>query len=874
MPRIRLPLAMRGWRVRGGRDVRQLAQMSDRAFWASRGRRFRRRSQRSVLRLALRARARLWIDDCRTAAAQVLLAKYGLLTALLLLVASEAFAAEAHDHRFLVLHLGLDTRLIADSYEGFTAAVVGALAVLLALFFTTVGVVATTKYADVPGAIRQLFVHERGNVVYINAVARALVFGIALLLMRAVGYRPYSLSIVVFAVLSVLSVLSLIALGTGLFNFFDLSSLAAPLPRQFGNATALACVSGDEIPDFARQESAHDRAASALRVYRQVIRLLTASKGGDSESSTSMIAGLIGMWDRYSLVKGSIPPGSGWFPQEARYPDSLTLDPFQLQMQLSTASPALPGAGPDLLWAEREISHDVAELTALLLAGPDRETAALVMSWADTLIRRLAQRFQIREALLFAGEFASTIDQIVRPASPDSHGTGSDQRSLMSLQLGAAEYGVLARTELWLGVVDAARAITLADLRTVIDAAVTKPHGPYGVAAVAVPAGLRAELAKIARGIETERHVQRIRVTPPWWVHDQAGRILALSLRDMVNEVIGAAEEYITARLKALAADDRPGSLELRVVLIFAGLQLVNRLTAHGAQVQQAAEAIAGLRHAAADSGPWPATAFDQRRCIALEVGLVRSLAAAIPALPEHPHAGTGVDLFGRAYHMVVDAVFKALIQGRNDLAAEIFPAAMDAAFRARDRLTADFADQPARILATHQSGPLVDLMEISGYALFLHELDGNSTWPAICPIWDGWTADPQQVAGLASILAARHQLVPADMRRSGWQQQFDTLLEEHGLPRRTGGGLHRSPPAPPHPSPVVAGVLAEGHSSPYEMADLFLVEYLATRPGGTDLTLTPPARWLRAAIQAARQRAAGDDIAPGRNAGGDEDDL
>ncbi len=363
------------------------------------------------------------------------------------------------------------------------------------------------------------------------------------------------------------------------------------------------------------------------------------------------------------------------------------------------------------------------------------------------------------------------------------------------------------------------------------------------------------------------------RTAPPWWVHDQAGRTLALSLRDAVNEVISDAEEYITARLKALTADDRPESLELRVALIFAGLQLVNRLTAHGPQVQQAAEAIAGLRHAAADSGAWPVTFFDQQRCTLLEVQLVRNLAAAIPALPEHPHTGTGVDLFGRAYHVVVDAVFKALIQGRSDLAAEIFPAAMDAADRARDRLTADFADQPARTLAIHQTAPVVDLMEISGYALLLHELDGNSTWPAIRAIWDDLTADPQKVAGLASILAVRHKLVPADMRRSGWQQQFDTLLQEHGLPRRTGGGLYRSPPAAPHPSPVVAGVLAEGHGSPYEMADLFLVEYLATRPGVTDLTLAPPARWLRDAITTARQRAAGDDTAQGRNAGAEEDE-
>ena len=44
----------------------------------------------------------------------------------------------------------------------------------------------------------------------------------------------------------------------------------------------------------------------------------------------------------------------------------------------------------------------------------------------------------------------------------------------------------------------------------------------------------------------------------------------------------------------------------------------------------------------------------------------------------------------------------------------------MTAADRARNRLTADLAGQPARSLAVHGSAPLIDLIEISGYALFL----------------------------------------------------------------------------------------------------------------------------------------------------------
>jgi hypothetical protein len=470
----------------------------------------------------------------------------------------------------------------------------------------------------------------------------------------------------------------------------------------------------------------------------------------------------------------------------------------------------------------------------------------------DALIRGLAGRFQVSESMLFVGEFTSMIDQAATPGDPGSDAAAPDPRDRRDFRLRAAEYGVLARTELWLGLIGAARTIASADLRAVLEEAVASPHGPYEVRAVPVPADLRAVLTQIAGGIGTEQHVQGSRVTPPWWVQHHAGRVLAHSLRTAVDSLLSDIEAYLAARRDELSADDRPELLELKVTLIFAGLQLAERLATHGPQVQQAAEAIAELRHPAAGADAWPDVSFDQDRCTAMEEMLVRELAAGMSALPAQPHAGTEVDLFGRAYHVVVDAVFRALVRGRRDLAAEIFPVAMTAANRARDRLITDLAGQPDINQAVHGSAPLIDLMEISGYAFFLQELDG--IWPAVRAVWDPATANPKFAAGLADVLAGRHGLVPGDMRRVRWQQQFDALLQARGLHRRIGSGFYGSPPASLHASPVVTTILAQGYSSPYEMADLFLIEYLATRPGVTDLKMTPQARRLRDAITAARQ--------------------
>ena len=84
------------------------------------------------------------------------------------------------------------------------------------MFFTTVGVIASTTYARVPGEIRGLFVRERTSVIYVRNVAVALLVGLALLTMPLVAHcSPHGLTVLLFAVLTAFSVLSLVISARG-----------------------------------------------------------------------------------------------------------------------------------------------------------------------------------------------------------------------------------------------------------------------------------------------------------------------------------------------------------------------------------------------------------------------------------------------------------------------------------------------------------------------------------------------------------------------------------------------------------------------------------------------------------------------------------
>jgi hypothetical protein len=185
---------------------------------------------RTVGHLALRV---LWL----------LVATLGVLTLI------NVFAAWLSGH----VHWGLLFEPVSrDSYDGFVAAVVTALATFLALFFTTVGVIASTAYARVPGAIRRLFVREQTSNIYVWSVAIGLVFGIALLALPIMSRFEFrGLTLAVFAVLALFSVLSLVILGRDLFNFFDPSMLSRRLYPEFLSAVRSASATRQRIPDDA-----------------------------------------------------------------------------------------------------------------------------------------------------------------------------------------------------------------------------------------------------------------------------------------------------------------------------------------------------------------------------------------------------------------------------------------------------------------------------------------------------------------------------------------------------------------------------------------------------------------------------------------------
>ena len=815
--------------------------------WEWRARRQRLRLRASVTSLGIRNGADQVRQGVRLFLALAVRVFLGTLVAIALVVAVEAIAAWL-SHFF---HWGsLFTPVSVNSYVAFVAAAVGAQATFLALFFTTVGVIASTAYSRVPGEIRQLFVRERTSTIYVWNVVTALIVGITLLTLPVVSAREFrGLTAVLFALLSVFSVLSLVVLGRRLFNFFDPSTLTERLYPQFMRALRSASAAGRHIPDKVQQSAAHDRAAVILRRYEQLVTLITAREVQDTTAPEKIAYQLLGCWSASAAIKSSIPTKSDWFHRTASHPNWLTMDHTRLDTALRTQSGVQPTLTPDPLWVERRFSLLIGALLPSLAANDDWSRLIGVLDSANEFVFALAARLELDEAFLLLRAIAGYRHTVLAQTQAEDDVSNGDENIF---RLALVEREVLGFTSLWLGFARRFESLDPQALALSLDKAVEGPTNAYRARA---PRELLGLLEDVASGIAFEQRTEHERITPAWWLHHLSARILARTLEDGVCSFLDEVESTLVTPL----VDDPLTDPELSAVRIFDLLELLHKVEYHLPAVHRALDSLQSLRHEPTADELWPDASLPDDTPRALEEKLLTQLGLVALQLPFASHDTTKPDLFGQAYRRLFDATFHAILDGRDEIARVLFPITIATANRARMRLVQDLSDERVRERAIFGTEPLVDTMELSGYALLMSLVTDAGIWLEVHAVWDNILdagAAPALAAQLTAVLTLQENvfaLTSGGVARTGRQMELARVLRERGI--QSWAGMWGEPHPEPHRNPIIAVFAPDDLMGVHhDLADLFVVEYLAQRPDLTALEISRGAEMLRESLDRERQ--------------------
>jgi hypothetical protein len=156
--------------------------------------------------------------------------------------------------------------------------------------------------------------------------------------------------------------------------------------------------------------------------------------------------------------------------------------------------------------------------------------------------------------------------------------------------------------------------------------------------------------------------------------------------------------------------------------------------------------------------------------------------------------------------------------------------------------------------------------MELSGYALLMSEVNGEGIWPDVREMWDrilSTDTAPALARQLAAVLSAHENLfalTSGGIGRTERQMELARLLAARGIVDRRGF----LPGESTEPEPVSAIVAAFAPNDPgfigHDLADLFIVEYLAKRPDMSGIQISRGAEMLRESLEHHRRREGGED--------------
>jgi hypothetical protein len=716
-----------------------------------------------------------------------------------------------------------------SAYDSLLETVAAATGVFLALYFTAVSAIAASIYANVPHDIRSLIVGDRLGNVYVRLVAFTMALCVLLLVVHATGGNSYRLAPPIVGLLAVFSIFAFIRLGRHAFYLADPTHLAETIAESFESQTARA-LHGSwrwDVPEV----QAHFRrvAAASLATLSSLLRIATEQEHLRGPSARTLFLRTNLLLARYLARRYRIPTKSRWFGERYEHPQWFLADSTTLQSAANLAGTLPPTKVPDVFWVENEIVPGLIEAVASAIAedlqsgspGTGLETlSALSTSWDQ-----FGANWSAEEALRLTRELS---DQVLGVLCSG----GGERRGPIGPAIGDALGLVPIALELGFHRTLEPMPINELDHR-LIAAKWSESESPY---LMRLPRAVIAALEDLEAGVRFEHDAGATEDTrtPPWYVREVAFFHYEREMQTQITALLDFHASWFTETADRLS---EAGRLEAAAAVLTRGLESAWKLERHLPHWRAALEALHARGERVDFHRPeWDWDAWsDQVEAMGVQIQL--AITRSIPGLSELERSDEIPDYLGQAVHLSAEACIDALRVGDIERFRPLFAAYFYGALLVTERVREAVQGQRPEQAVTWMTQPVLDAVDLSGYALIYSELHQNpALWDVCRDIWDAYLrgADgAERLQTIASWIAFENRRLgfsPRGMVRQGWERGLSRALAEfpRGAPQ---GGRFFAPGRVEHPSPLIRHIAPSDDMIGMlhgEATEVFVALYLA----------------------------------------------
>lgn len=662
-----------------------------------------------------------------------------------------------------------------NSFDNLMIAVTGVSGVFLGFYLSNLNTVIGNSYAKLPDQIRQLIIDEKvGNlslrfVVFLNALALLTIATAIIWNVRSI------LSVYILSILSALSIFVISFLLRRVFLFIDPTSFVNILINDFWKWLNFSTNKGYLWKDPSFQNHYHSQALKTLRDIRILFNLALTSPELQEDSLHTVIIYVNSLHEHYIRRKILIPTDSRWFSLVPKHKDWYLADSHELDLATNTRTFLQPILKPDIGWVEKFLIQ--MDYDALNATNNKENLNSIILDGMNDIIHIYGQLWLLRQAREIADHVETVVFSKINSSEEDEQ---LEQKILFMDYLGLIPITML------LGFTKKISTINIEKLLNTIKK--MDWINPMLIYDLELPYPVLERLEFIQKRLEFERKIEGRIVSPPWYITLLISQSLAFGVDSQLNVLFLLLKGHFIKIAELLIQKKQ---FILAIQIISRGLEYTNKLSHHIGYIQETTDSFSRFKYV--KTLPWPTIDWDNYRTEITECNdeLLILLSQCIPNYPKKKYSEDFPDYFGLAVHTSGEALYTAMECNNHLLFFKLFPNYFFGILDIHDRLLSRDPIWSPRDQVTVLSEPLLDLIDLSGYAYIYSEYHQNpAIWKTCKDLWDHFLGSVDTLKMLSYIAGLIYHsknllaITPRSLTRTNWEIRLNQSLEKY--PRKS----------------------------------------------------------------------------------------
>ncbi len=710
------------------------------------------------------------------------------------------------------------------SYRVLLGPIITVSGAFLGLYFTALNVLLSSAYKQVTSDIRGLIMRDKVGDAYIQIVAFTGAYSVILFGLIVIGYTPSFGSLILLITLGVSEPYCFIMQWRSVTQLFDPSTLVFYLSKDLIKWIEEATTKGRWWLDASFQAHFQKRAEQTLNTYRNLIITVRGEEHLRSQSLIKLSNSLLRLLTVYEFEKDLIPSQSKWFKTIFQHKDWLTASHSETSIATQTGTALFPKEIPDLLWVEKEIGKIIDFALKGFFEKEDLLNALTLFQHFQNVTKNLARNHSIDEALL--------LFRIIK-VNTEKHSQTFDVPNLASendldplrFTLTLVDFCALSFINILLGLVEGVERMDSKVFASITESA--NQNNVKSLYRTGLPRKVVQQLESAKKYLDFERVVEGRPLTPQWFQLQLVTLSYLRFLESTLKSLLVELDKVFLEEAKSLVEQKKH---LIAIHLIERGFEACNKFAIHFGGLQRYCAELDKTRKLT--DIPWVNFPWDeyQKKIAGIHQQLVELFSSLLYSIIKLPRIDDFPDHFGHAYTVLTDESLKSMISGNEDLFKKIFPVAFLAALEAHDRQKKlEIADDETRF--GYWADPIIDLFDLSGYALIFDALDEKDFWSTVKGTWDKYfasTTNRLELIKLFITFGTHHQFLvfPRSITRTSWQQQLERILRQRGLMREEFSDPFSNEEEEEEHSSKIIQMLTRSGMLHEEARDLFVVTY------------------------------------------------